>query len=205
MQLPIFPGSTTLINASVGFFEKDGCVYYLHNRSPIYCHEKNDLNSYRSITGNIVEAKLCTPSVMGKALGVSRRNIQRYAKTLQEEGSDWFFSREEKRGDAHKLTKEMLDDTQRLIDEFYSVADVERFPGVTEGALRYHIRKDNIKKSGNYKTYPQPRLPSDRNQQDILACQLIGIGVTRVEQRSLAVNYKLNTPPIQCDPCPSVR
>lgn len=146
MQLPIFPGSTTLINASVGFFEKDDFVYYLHNGSPIYCHEKNDLNSYRYITANMVEAKLCTPSEMAKALGVSSRNIQRYAKTLREKGPDWFFNREEKRGDAHKLTKEMLDDAQRLIGEFYSVVDVARLLGVTEGALRYHIKKGNIKK-----------------------------------------------------------
>ncbi len=83
---------------------------------------------------------------MGKAVGVSSRNMQRYAKTLREKGSDWFFSREEKRGDAHKLTKETLDNTQRLIDEFYSVVDVTRFLGVTEGALRYHIKKGKKKK-----------------------------------------------------------
>ncbi len=146
MQLPIFPGSTTLINPSVGFFEKDDFVYYLHNGSPIYCHEKNDLNSYRYITANMVETKLCTPSEMAKALGVSSRNIQRYAKTLREKGPDWFFNREEKRGDAHKLTKEMLDDAQSMIDKFYSVVDVARLLGVTEGALRYHIKKGNIKK-----------------------------------------------------------
>ena len=45
MQLPIFPGTTKLINAQVGFFEKDEFVYYLHNGSPIFCHTKNDLNN----------------------------------------------------------------------------------------------------------------------------------------------------------------
>ncbi len=146
MQLPIFPQSTKLINSSVGIFEKDDFVYYLHNGSPIYCHEKNDLNSYRYITANLVVTKLCSPSDIANAIGVSNRNIQRYAKTLREKGTDWFFQREEKRGDAHKLTDEKLQDAQKMIDNFYSVVDVARLLGVTEGALRYHIKKGNIKK-----------------------------------------------------------
>jgi hypothetical protein len=81
MQLPLFPNSTNLINFCVGFFEKEGFVYYLHNGSPIYCHEKNDLNSYRYIMANLIVTKLCTPSELANALGVSNRNIQRYAKT----------------------------------------------------------------------------------------------------------------------------
>jgi len=146
MQLPIFPSSTKLINGSVGFFEKDEMVYYLHNGSPIYCHSSHDLNSYRYITANLVVTNLCTPSELAKALGVSNRNMQRYAKTLREKGTDWFFNREEKRGDAHKLTSDMLKEAQKLIDGFYSVVDVARLLGVTEGALRYHIKKGNIKK-----------------------------------------------------------
>ena len=146
MQLPLFPNSTKLINFCVGFFEKDGFVYYLHNGSPIYCHEKNDLNSYRYTMANLIVTKFCTPSEVAKALGVSNRNIQRYAKTLREKGTDWFFKREEKRGDAHKLTTELLDDAQDMINNFYSVVDIARLLGVTEGALRYHIKKGTLKK-----------------------------------------------------------
>jgi biotin operon repressor len=146
MQLPIFPASTKLINSFVGIFEKEDFVYYLHNGSPIYCHEKNDLNSYRYITANLVVTKLCTPSELSKALGVSSRNIQRYSKTLREKGTGWFFQREEKRGDAYKLTTELMEEAQRLINKFYSVVDVARLLGVTEGAIRYHIKKGTIKK-----------------------------------------------------------
>jgi predicted transcriptional regulator len=146
MQLPVFPSSTKMINSNVGFFEKDDFIYYLHNGSPVYCHAKNDLNSYRYITANLVLTKLCKPSEVSKALGVSSRNIQRYSKALREKGTNWFFQRDEKRGDAHKLTKELLEEAQNLITKFYSVSDVARLLGVTEGALRYHIKKGNIKK-----------------------------------------------------------
>jgi transposase len=146
MQLPIFPQTTKLINSNVGLFERDDFVYYLHNGSPIYCHEKNDLNSYRFIIANLVVTGLCSPIDLARALGVSNRNMQRYAKTLREKGTDWFFNKEEKRGDAHKLTDEMLSEAQKLISKFYSVVDVARLFGVTEGALRYHIKKGTIKK-----------------------------------------------------------
>lgn len=146
MQLPIFPSTTKLINSSVGFFTKDHIVYYLHNGSPIFCHSTHDTNSYRYITANLIVTRLCAPGELSKALGVSSRNMQRYAKTLREKGTDWFFGHEEKRGDAHKLTTEMLQKAQNLIDEFYSVVDVARILGVTEGALRYHIKKGGIKK-----------------------------------------------------------
>lgn len=146
MQLPIFPQTTKLINSNVGLFERDDFVYYLHNGSPIYCHEKNDLNSYRFIIANLVVTGLSSPIDLARALGVSNRNMQRYAKTLREKGTDWFFNKEEKRGDAHKLTDEMLGEAQKLISKFYSVVDVARLLGVTEGALRYHIKKGTIKK-----------------------------------------------------------
>lgn len=146
MQLPIFPQSTKLINANVGFFEKDNFVYYLHNGSPIYCHQSDDLNSYRYITATLVVNKLCTPSEVANTLGVNPRNIQRYAKTLREKGTDWFFQRVEKRGDAHKLTPEKLDQAQQMINDGSPVARAARQVGVTEGALRYHLKKGTLKK-----------------------------------------------------------
>jgi len=146
MQLPIFPSSTKLINSSVGIFEKEDIVYYLHNGSPIHCHDRNDLNSYRYITAELVVSGLCRPIEIAKTLGVSNRNIQRYAKALREKGANWFFNREENRGRAHKVTDELLTDAQQMINDFYSVADVARLLKVTEGALRYHIKKGNIKK-----------------------------------------------------------
>ena len=146
MQLPLFPSTTRLINSSVGVFEKDDFVYYLHNGSPIFCHSKDDMNNYRYITGNLVATGLCTPIEIARTLGVSNRNIQRYAKALREKGSNWFFNRPDNRGSCHKLTDEILAQAQKMIADFYSVNDVAKLLGVTEGALRYHIKKGTIKK-----------------------------------------------------------
>jgi biotin operon repressor len=148
MQLPLFPTDTKRINNSVGVREQNGTVYYLHNGSPVFCHEKDDMNSYRYITGNLVVTGLCRCSEIADALGVKRRNIERYAKTLREKGSQWFFNRQEKRGTCYKLDESSLLHAQELIDKDSSVAEAARRVEVTEGALRYHIRKGTIKKKG---------------------------------------------------------
>lgn len=146
MQLPIFPSSIKLINASLGFFKKEDMVYYLHNGSAIFCHGESDLNSYRYITANLVDSGLCGCKELSDALGVKRRNIERYTSSLRKKGAEWFFNRSEKRGQCHKLTDDLMQKAERLIGEFYSVSDVARMVGVSEGALRYHIKKGNIKK-----------------------------------------------------------
>ena len=54
MQLPIFPSTTKMLSPTWGVFEKDNFVYYLHNGSPVHVHDKNDLNTYRYITANLI-------------------------------------------------------------------------------------------------------------------------------------------------------
>lgn len=150
MQMPIFTSATRLINPQVGYYETDGMIIYLHNGSPIFSHDKEDMNVYRYIMANLVTTGLCSPSEISRALGVSSRNIQRYAKALREKGSGWFFNRPERRGQCHKLNDEALEQAEDLISKFYTVKDTAMLLGVTEGALRYHIKKGSIKKKWKF-------------------------------------------------------
>jgi|SRR5690625_3890721 len=147
MQLPFFPEHTKLINATLGVRKDGDMIYYLHNGSPILCHEENNLNKYRFILGNLVEMRLCSCGELSKALGVPIRSVQRYAKTFREKGSDWFFHREEKRGQCHKLDAQMMEKAQQMLDEFIPTTQIARELGVTEGAIRYHLRTGRLKKS----------------------------------------------------------
>lgn len=146
MRLPIFPSTSRLINSTTAVYEDGDMVYYLHSGSVIYCHEKNDLQGYRYITANLVVSGLCKPKEIADVLGVSNRNIQRYAKALREKGTQWFFDREERRGTCHKMSEELMDRAQELLDSFYGVADTAKLIGVSEGAIRYHLRKGRLKK-----------------------------------------------------------
>ena len=138
LQLPFFPEHTKYINSRLGLFEKEGYVYYLHNGSPIYCHEKEDRNSYRFIVGNLIHNKLCTISEFHSSIGEARKNIERYAKTFREKGAEYFFSRKETRGRCHKVTETFMAEIQSKLDEGMSLYGISKVCGITEAAIRYH-------------------------------------------------------------------
>jgi transposase len=140
MQLPIFPENTKLINSSVGFFRKNDFIFYLHNGSPVYCHSQDDLNTYRYVLANLVATGLCTISELSRALGVNIKNIQRYKKALDDKGTSWFFNREDNRGQCHKMNEDKVKEAQSLLDEGYSQKGAAKRLGISEGAIRYHLR-----------------------------------------------------------------
>ena len=146
MQLPVFPSDTKLINPCLGFRKFEDTVFYMHNGSPIFCHEENDLNSYRYICATMVTNRLCKCSELATALGVGRKNIERYVHSLKEKGSDWFFNRVEQRGQCYKFTESSLSEAQKLLNDGISVSKVAQHIQVSEGAIRYHIKKGTLKK-----------------------------------------------------------
>jgi biotin operon repressor len=145
LQLPFFPEHTKLINSTLGLFEKDGFVYYLHNGSPIYCHGKDDRNSYRFIVGNLICNKLCTISEFHESLGEARKNIERYAQTFREKGAEHFFSRKETRGQCHKMTDELKSLIQSKLDDGISQYRISKDCGISEAAIRYHVKNGNLR------------------------------------------------------------
>lgn len=146
MQLPIFPETTKLINSSVGFFKKDDFIYYLHNGSPIFCHHVDSTNNYRYILGNLVESKLCHPSEISRALGISQRNVDRYAQKLREQGMESFFNQADHRGECYKMTVPLLVQAQQLLDAGSSQLKTSKTLGVSESCIRYHLKTGNLKK-----------------------------------------------------------
>ncbi len=146
-QLPFFPSNTKLINATLGFREQDGSVYYLHNGNPIYCHSNDDRDGYRFILANLVVNHLCTISELCSALGERRKNIERYAKAYREQGAGYFFSRKETRGQCHKMTLNKLAAIQIELDQGLSIYRIALNQAVSESAISYHINKGTLKKN----------------------------------------------------------
>jgi biotin operon repressor len=147
MQLPIFPESTKLINSSVGFFKKEDFIYYLHNGSPIFCHHIDSKNNYRYILANLVESKLCHASEISKALGISQRNVERYAQKLRQQGIESFFNQTDHRGECYKMTDPLLIQAQQLLDDGKSQLKAAKTLGVSESCIRYHLKSGNLKKN----------------------------------------------------------
>ena len=145
LQLPFFPEQTKYINSTLGLFEKEGFVYYLHNGSPVYCHKKEDRNGYRFIVGNLIHNKLCTISEFHETIGERRKNIERYAKTFKDKGAEYFFSRKETRGQCYKMTEELITEIQNRLDAGISQYRIAKELGISEASIRYHIKNGNLR------------------------------------------------------------
>lgn len=145
--LPIFPKETKMVNFKVGYKQIDDFVHYFVNGLPVYCHEKEDKNGYRYVMATLVNHKFCSIKELSEALGVPRKNIERYAKALREKGMAHFFNRKETRGQCHKLTPEKMEEAQQLLDLGYSQQGTAKAIGVSESAIRYHIKAKRLKKN----------------------------------------------------------
>jgi biotin operon repressor len=145
--LPFFPPTTKMVNTWVGVFERDSTVFYVHGGKPIYCHSNDDRNGYRFALANLVVNKLCTISELSTALGEHRKNIERYAKSLRDHGTGYFFERKETRGQCYKMTPEKISAIQSDLDIGVSIYRIALNHGISEAAVSYHIKNGNLKKN----------------------------------------------------------
>jgi len=146
MQIPLFPEHTKMINGSLGFFMKDKIVFYLHNGSPIYCHNKEDMDNFRFVMANLVEMDLCTAGELSTALGIPHRNVNRYTKKLKTKGTGSFFQKEDRRGKCYQLTEEKKLIAQELLNKGTSNVKTAKELGISESAIRYHLKQGNLHK-----------------------------------------------------------
>lgn len=144
--LPLFPDNLKMVNYQVGFKQMDDFVHYFVNGMPVYCHEKADKNGYRFVLATLVNNKFCSITELSEALGVNKKNVERYAKALREKGMSHFFNRKETRGQCHKFTAEKITEAQRLLDLGHSQQGTAKTIGVSESAIRYHIKAGTLKK-----------------------------------------------------------
>lgn len=144
--LPIFPENIKMVNYQVGFKQMEDFVHYFVNGMPVYCHEKDDKNGYRFVLATLVNNKFCSIRELSEALGVNKKNIERYSKDLREKGMAHFFNRKETRGRCHKFTPGKIEDAQKLLDQEYSQQGTAKAIGVSESAIRYHIKAGTLKK-----------------------------------------------------------
>jgi len=144
--LPIFPSNLKMVNFRVGFKKEDDFVHYFVNGLPVYCHQVDDKNGYRYVLGTLVNHNFCSIKELSEALGVNKKNVERYAKDLREKGMSHFFNRKETRGQCYKFTADKMNEAQRLLDQGHSQYRTAKMIGVSESAIRYHIKAGSLKK-----------------------------------------------------------
>lgn len=144
--LPIFPKDMGFINHLLGVQEKEGTVWYFHSGAPIFSHDKDDLNSFRYITSNLILMGRCRNKDIIEFFGVSSDSVRRWKKIFQNGGNKAIFRTDGRRGHSHKLIPEVLERIQGKLDKNQSVNSIAKEEGISEGAIRYAIDQGRLKK-----------------------------------------------------------
>jgi len=147
LLLPIFPVNTTLLNSSVGVYEREGIVQYLVNGLPVYSHSKEDHDAFRFITSNFIHQGLCRKVDVERAFGVSEDSVSRAYKKYITKGEAGFFGPDVRHGRAHKIVGDRRERIQAKLDKGQSVYSISKEEGVRESAIRYGIKQGYLKKS----------------------------------------------------------
>ena len=144
VQLPIFPAGVTHINSEVAFEERDGKVYYFNGHLPVFVHEKGALATFRLFSTQLVINGNATQAEISRAFGVPLVTVKRYVKLYRESGAAAFFAPAKKRS-ASKLTAEVCQQAQGLLDQGLGVPEVGRQLGILPNTLHKAIRSGRLR------------------------------------------------------------
>jgi hypothetical protein len=147
LSLPLFTSDTTLINGNVGYFSKNGIVFYLLNGLPIYSHPESSIQAFRFFISNLISQGLCKKSEIRGAFHISIDFVNRSCKTYEREGESGFFKPDKRHGYCHKLVGDNLEPAQKLLGEGKNNCEVARECNVKESSIRYAIKVGHLKKS----------------------------------------------------------
>ena len=147
LLLPIFPSECKMVSSTVGVYERDDIVQYIVNGLPVYGHGKEDLQSFRFFTSNLIRQGLCTQSEVERCFGVSPDSVRRYVNKYNKEGEQAFFSPETRHGHSHKIRGEVSERIQKKLDQGQSVNSIAKKENISEGAIRYAVKQGHLKKN----------------------------------------------------------
>lgn len=146
LLMPIFSPKVTLITESLGAFSHDGIVNYIHGGLPIYSHAETDLKSFRFITSKFILQGLCSRRDISNCFGVTYESVKRHVQKLEKVGDVAFFKNDDRQGSCYKLLPNVINRMQKHLDEGKSNSEIARLEKVTEGAVRYTIKRGKLKK-----------------------------------------------------------
>lgn len=136
-----------MISSCLGVYENNGIVQYIANGLPIYSHGSEDLQNFRFITSNLINQGLCQATEVARCFGISVDTVSRYLSKLRTAGETAFFSSEKRQGHCHKIRGKVLTNIQKRLDKDQSVNSIAKAEGLSEGSIRYAIKRGYLKKN----------------------------------------------------------
>jgi len=146
LHLPIFPRDSKLLSATVAVRQEDDMVHYLANGLPFYCHGITELDAFRHVVCLLVDQGLCQRAEVVRCFSVTDDFVGRALRIYRKEGHCGLYNQTRKKN-ASKLHGKLLENIQKKLGQGQSINSIAKQEGITEGAIRYQIRKNNLKKS----------------------------------------------------------
>jgi len=183
---PFLPEGAKPINNHVAIYRHDGEIVFYTSSGPIYSCRQDDHYGFRLAQAIVVTQTATTAPEMARALDINKTTVYRNVERYQKDGPSGLII---KRPHApHKLDRSKIRRAQSLLDRGYSLRAVGRKTGVTEGCIRYAIKKGRLER-GEKEGLEKLKSPSQRSVEDS-RCKS-GIGVKREEERVLASKGKI--------------
>ena len=144
LQLPIFPAGAKEINRDMAVQCKDGRVAYFHGHLPVFQHAEDSVKSFRFFTSQMIDAGTVKAREIAEAFGVPLATVKRYVKLYREQGAEGFFERRSRQRSETKLTDEIKEKAQQLLENGKNVAEVGRELNVLPTTLHKAIRSQRL-------------------------------------------------------------
>jgi len=191
--IPFLPEGAKPLNGHVAIYRHDGKIEFYTASGPIYSCRENDLYGIRLAQGIIVTQTKTTPAEFAKALNINRTTVYRNTNRYQKDGPAALIIDKSRNRKAYKLSGTTKGRVQTLLNKGYSLKAAAKQVGITEGSIRYAIKKGTIVNQKQLAKQQQPRQElkstSERSIEDNNCA--IGIGAKREAERILASTGKI--------------
>jgi hypothetical protein len=181
--IPFLPEGAKPLNSHVAIYRHDDKIDFYTASGPIYSFKETDMYGLRLAQGIIVTQTATSATEIAKVLNINRSTVYRNVNRYQQAGPTGLIIDKKSNRKAYKLA------------------------GITEGCIRYAIKKGTIVRKKKQEEKPQSpqalKSTSERSTEDN-NCN-IGIGAKREAERVLASTGKLVEAPPEFSASEGVR
>ena len=191
-SIPLLPEGAIPVNDHIAIFYDEGEVTFLNAFCAIFKCSDNDQYGIRLAQGVLCSANAVRPAQLARALGLNRSTVCRNKAAYEQGGALALLIDKSSNRSGYKLDKEKRRSVQNLLDQAVSVKKIGETVGVTEGCIRYAIRKGTLVRKKVVKSEKNSKHKS-ASQRCLEDCQSpAGIAVKRETERAMASLGKLN-------------
>lgn len=204
--LAVLPPGARVLSPRLAIVVEDGKLVAHSGADPIFTCRVEDRAAIRFAAGMFGCLRLAPDTALAEALGINRETVRRNRNLLLQGGAEALQNRKRGPKAPFKLTEPVQLRAQQGLDQGWSVTRTAADVGLTEGALRYHIRQGRLRqpvtarrrRPASAAAIPTPAAdtgaettssPSQRAAEDQGCPQ--GVGVKRTLERALAATGKL--------------